>query len=137
MFKTAWLALSSLKRGPHRLESLSDEQLDRLNAIRQILADVDMYSIEQWVDNFRRETNPDSELTVWEGIAVTHYNYCLGRQLTLDQKREVCGLLMVRAGTSTDDVLGHVPLRTLTETQAREAMDMFRVYPDRRLHSKH
>lgn len=136
MFKKPWRAVSNLKKGPQRRDSLSSDQLGRLKAIRKILVEVDHFSMDQWIDNFQREANPDSELTVWEGIALTHYNYCEGHELTLDQKKEVYGLLILRSGTSTEDVLAHAPLRSLTEMQAREAMDMFRVYPDRQLRLK-
>jgi len=133
MSEESWSKISGLERGPIQRDSLSDEQLERLDSIRLILVEVDEQSREQWIDSFKRELDPDSELTMWEGIAVTHYGFCEGRELTREQKKEVYGLMILRSGTTTEDVLGQVSLRSLTEAQAREAMDMFRVYPDRQL----
>jgi len=61
--------LSDLKFGPIRHPVLPDDFIERIKAFKKILSDFDAVSLEQTVDNFKRDTNPESELLIWERIA--------------------------------------------------------------------
>jgi hypothetical protein len=48
---------------------LSPEQVGRIRAFKEILSDNDPTTLEQAVDNFSRDRDPDAEIAIWEHIA--------------------------------------------------------------------
>ena len=48
---------------------LSDEQIERIRAFKEILAEHDRTTLEQAIENFRRDTHPEPEIRLWERIA--------------------------------------------------------------------
>jgi hypothetical protein len=63
--------LSDLHKGPIRHPVLSDEFIERIKTLKAMLGDVDPTTLEQTIDNFKRDANPESELLIWERIANT------------------------------------------------------------------
>ncbi|WP_257169424.1 toll/interleukin-1 receptor domain-containing protein [Bradyrhizobium sp. SRS-191] len=61
-----------LKPSPFRHLRLSSELLSRVRLIRAALLEVHPLSMEAWIDGFRRDTNPDREIAIWERIASTY-----------------------------------------------------------------
>jgi hypothetical protein len=69
------VSLANLHEGPIRHPALPDTFVERIRAFKAILGDVDRASLERTVDNFKRDTNPDGELVIWERIAGTFQVY--------------------------------------------------------------
>jgi len=67
--------LSDLKFGPIHHSVLPGDFIERIKAFKKILNDFDTVSLEQTIDNFKRDTNPESELVIWERIASTFELY--------------------------------------------------------------
>ena len=63
--------LSHLRPGPIRHPVLPDDFIERIKAFKETLGDVDGVSLEQTIDNFKRDTHPENELVIWERIAST------------------------------------------------------------------
>ena len=63
---------SDLHKGPIRHQVLPDGFVDRIKAFKAIFRDVDPTSLETAIDNFKRDTNPEEELAIWERIANTY-----------------------------------------------------------------
>src|SRR5438309_1691551 len=59
-----WVDPKTLQPGPIRREALSDDQMARIRALQATFAEVNGQSVEQWVDNFKRDVDPDEELRV-------------------------------------------------------------------------
>ena len=53
---------AKLKRGPIRHEELPLSLVARINYLRSTLHEVHPMSIEEWLDGFRRDLNPESEV---------------------------------------------------------------------------
>ena len=64
--------LSDLKFGPIRHPVLPGDFTERIKAFKKILSDFDTVSLEQTIDNFKRDTHPEEELAIWERIANTY-----------------------------------------------------------------
>ena len=122
---TQLVDLASLKPGPTRHEGLSLKQMERIYKLRGALAEVEHSPIEKWVDNFKRDANPDKELAVWERIADGYTRYCSKRPLSIGAKEDVFQLLLLRSMASEQEVLNHVKLKTLTVDQAKETLKEF------------
>jgi len=124
--KAAQLAeLASLNPGPIRRQGLSPKQMERIYKLRDTLAEVERSPIEKWVDNFKRDANPDKELAVWERIADGYRRYCSKRLLSMEAKEDVFQLMLLRSMASEQEVLNHIKLKTLTVDEAKETLKEF------------
>ena len=122
---TQWVDPASLKPGPIKHQGLSPKQMERIYKLRDTLAEVEHSPIEKWVDNFKRDANPDKELAVWERIAAGYMRYCSKRPLSIEAKKDVFQLLLLRSMASEQEVLNHVKLTTLTVGEAKETLKEF------------
>jgi hypothetical protein len=113
---------ASLQPGQARHQKLSPKQMERINRLRDALAEVERSPIEKWIDNFKRDANPDNELEVWERIAAGYLRYCSRKPLSREAKEDVFQLLLLRSMASEREVLGHVKLKNLTVDEAKETL---------------
>ncbi|MDB2686737.1 hypothetical protein N9Y42_05955 [Mariniblastus sp.] len=121
-----WIDPNKLQQGPIQRDSLTAEQMDRIAALRKVFVEIDGQTIDQWTDNFKRDLNPDSELAIWERIANAYSSYCdKHEKLTLETKKEVYKVALLRSMTSADEVIARLKLASLTEQDAREIMAGF------------
>jgi hypothetical protein len=117
--------LASLQPGPVRHQKLSTKQMERIYRVRDALAEVERSPVEKWVDNFKRDANPDKELAVWERIAAGYARYCSRKPLSREAKEDVFQLLLLRSMASEREVLNHIKLKTLTVDEAKETLKEF------------
>jgi hypothetical protein len=80
--------------GPIMHETLSEDFIRRLKAFKAVLAEVETIPLENTIDHFRRDHDPEKALRHWEHMAkvyaATMAEY---RHLSLAQKKEVLGFL--------------------------------------------
>ena len=94
---------SQLYKGPIRHPVLSDGFVDRVKRFKRTLADIDSTSLEETMDNFKRDTHPEEELAIWERIASTYQSFLSDNPTTdLAIKREVFAVLL-GASMGADD----------------------------------
>jgi len=87
-----------------------------------MLGDVDSLPMEQWVDDFKRDADPDRELAVWEAMARAYVRCTADRNWPLEKRKELFGILLVGSGAPPDEALAHLKLKTVSEAEAREAL---------------
>jgi hypothetical protein len=114
-----------LKPGPVRRETLTDEQMARVRKVKEALKEVEFNPIEVWVDNFKRDVNPDAEIQIWENVAGAYAGYTGGKGLKQEAKEDVFTLLLLRSMMPAEDVLPRLKLKALTEEEAREVMELY------------
>lgn len=122
----AWVPTSSLERSPAQRDALGQEQLRRIQQVRAVFADVDDQTEAEWVDNFRRDQNPDKEIAVWEEMASAYREFCSGRQLSSVAKMDVFRVVLMRSMASEEETLAKVQLNELTKGDARIVMRGFK-----------
>lgn len=115
----------ALKPNEIQHEQLSEEQLRRIKKLHETFAEVDKSSLETWIDNFKRDADPDSEIAIWERIARAYMSYCAGRELTLEAKDEVFQTLVMRSLTTEEDAVKRLKLKVLSEDEARRIMSSY------------
>lgn len=99
--------------------------MERINKLRDTLAEVERSPIEKWIDNFKQDANPDKELAVWERIADSYTRYCARKPLSREAKVDVFQLLLLRSMASEQQVLSHIKLKILTVEEAKEMLKEF------------
>jgi hypothetical protein len=127
---TQRIKTEDIEVGPLRRDSLTPQQVDRLRAIRAALAEVDKNPLEKWIDAFRRDADPDREISIYEAIAQAYQTFCAVRPRTASQKQDAYGLLIERSGTTDDDALRNYKLKALTPSNARELLSYYTKSPE-------
>lgn len=127
--KTQWIDPSKLEPGPIRHASLTEGQMARVQRVQKVFSEVDPSPIEKWVEDFRRDANPERELSLWESMATAYETFTTSRTLALAAKKEVFGVVLLRSGAPEEEVLKHLKLKILTEKDARDIMRLFSARP--------
>lgn len=83
--KVERIKLSKIKHAPFRHETLPDELIGRIRLVRAALLGVHTFSMQHWIDGFRRDTNPSSEVRIWEHIAACYNEYAAMTRLSHEQ----------------------------------------------------
>jgi hypothetical protein len=120
--QTKMVNAADLKPSEIQRDQLSEDQLRRIKKLRETFAEVDSSSLEKWIDNFKRDADPDSEIAIWERVAVAYTNYCSQRQLTLEAKGDVFQALVLRSMTSDEEAVKTLKLKVLSADEARKIM---------------
>jgi len=120
-----WVDPKTIQPGPIQRDSLTPEQMERVRRLQAVFIEVDGQSVEQWVDNFKRDLNPDRELDIWEAIAKAYTAYCSKRTLSPEAKREVYKVVLLRSMAPESDVLERLELKVLTKDDAVAVMQGF------------
>ena len=115
----------NVEAGPIRHETLTPEQINRLRTVQATLEEVDASPLEKWIDDFKRDVNPDREIDIYEAIAHAYQAFCSARSRTPAQKQDAYGLLLERSGTTDDNALRNYKLKSLTGGEARELLSHY------------
>ena len=128
--KTQWIDPNKLEAGPIRHSNLTEDQISRVRRVQRVFSEVDPSPIEKWIEDFKRDENPERELAIWEGMASAYAGYTASNSLTLDGKKEVFQVVLMRSGSSDDEVLKRLELKILTEKDVRGIMALFSRKPE-------
>jgi hypothetical protein len=120
-----WVDPSKIQPGPIQRDSLSPKQMERVRKLQAVFVEVDGQSVEQWVDGFKRDLNPDRELDIWETMAKAYTAYCSKRTLSPEAKKEVFKVVLLRSTAPEKDVLERLELKVLTKDEAVAVMRGF------------
>jgi hypothetical protein len=86
---------NTLKKGPIRRESLSQEQMQRVKELCNIFP-YHFDNQDEVVSDFCRDVNPSREIGFWEGIAKVIRDY-LNELPTSKMRKDACNLLFITA----------------------------------------
>src|SRR5580658_2704500 len=93
---------AKLKPGPIRHAELPLALVARIDYLRSTLHEVHPMSIEEWLDGFRRDANPESEVRWWERLTRWYRGYSDTRDLSAEQKKALFNVVF-RLGMELDD----------------------------------
>jgi hypothetical protein len=123
--RVEWVDPKTIQAGPIRRDSLTHEQMARIRALQATFADVDGQRVEQWVDNFKRDADPDKELRIWERMSKAFRAFCDGRKLSPEAKKDVFSVVLLRSMASEQEVLEHMKLKVLSREDAIAVMKSY------------
>jgi hypothetical protein len=106
---TRKVRLADLQRGPLQHATLSYDLIKRIRAYKEILGDADPASIDETIDDFCRDRNPEKEIEIWDRIAHVFKNFTEGHQIQERLRRFLVlrALLMISTGAEVPaDVMG-------------------------------
>jgi hypothetical protein len=121
--KVQWIDVNKLERGPVLRESLTKEQMARLEQIHQTFAEVDGFTLDKRLDDFKRDHDPDRELAVWERMTRAYQRFVASRNdLSLEAKKEVYRVVLLRSMATEEEVLARQKNSVLSQDDARTIM---------------
>jgi hypothetical protein len=120
-----WVDPKSIQPGPIQRDALSDDQMARIRSLQATFVEVDGQPVEQWVDNFKRDADPDKELLVWERMAKAYRGYCEGKKLSAAARKDVYRVVLLRSMASEKEVLERVKLAELSREDAVSVMKAY------------
>jgi hypothetical protein len=126
---TQWVDPNKLGTGPIRHATLTEDQISRVAKVQKSFSEVDPSPIEKWLEDFRRDADPERELAIWEEMASAYESFTASNSLSLDGKKEVFQVVLLRSGSPDEEVLKHLELKTLTDKDARAIMALFTTKP--------
>lgn len=93
--ETIKVKTSNVKLGFIKHSTLSDDFIRRVNVFKKALAEIDNTSLENTLDNFKRDLHSETELEIWEHIAkIYQWTMIDHPDLTIQEKHEVFSLLL-------------------------------------------
>ena len=115
--------LSDLKFGPIRHPVLPGDFIERIKAFKKILSDFDTVSLEQTIDNFKRDADPQSELVIWERIASAFQLYLSHNPTTDSAIRKDIFAVLLSASMGTEEFEN---IKHLTDQQIKHLVNYYR-----------
>jgi len=117
--KVAWVDPNEIQQGPTLHDELPDPLLDRIKAVHETFADVDGTPLEKWIDDFKRDLDPEGNVKIWEDMKIAYNAYCNDRELPLETRKEVFKIVLMRSMMSDSDVLARLELKHVSANDAR------------------
>lgn len=105
-------------------DSLSKKQLDQIKNIHQTFIEVCPISLEETISNFKRDQNPDNEISIWLNMAKVFKVFTLENveHQELEVKKEAFRLILMRSMMSEKEAINKADLKLLNENKAKEIL---------------
>ena len=99
-----------MEQGPVRWRALPDDLLKRIKGYKAILSEVELTTLDETIDDFRRDAHPEREIAVWEHIADTYAMFLMHNPTAdLAIKHDIFSvLLMASLGVSDWSEIRHL-----------------------------
>ena len=112
-------------------DSLSKEQIHKIEKIQSTFAEVYPVSLEETITNFKRDENPDSEIAIWLEMANTYEKYLTSeKNLDLKTKKEVFKLILSRSMMPEEEAIENSNLEILTKEKAEKVLSYYSLNSD-------
>lgn len=116
--KTQLVDPNTIEQGPVLRETLTDKQLEEITYLYETFKEVDTTPKEKWIDDFKRDLNPDKEIKIWMMMANAYNSFCDDKSIPLTTKKEAFKLVLVRSSLPENEVLKQLKLEHLTKDEA-------------------
>ena len=78
-----------------KMTSLPESFIERVKGFKNTLRDVETSTVEEALTNFQKDRNPESELELWECMALAYQDFNeTNPNLTLEEKKDVLRVLL-------------------------------------------
>lgn len=99
--------------------------------MQSVFAEVDSSPLEKWENDFKRDVDPDREIAIWEAMASAYEAFCTNRTISIEGKKDVYAIALMRSAAPESEVLKHVQLKVLSKEDAQIVLKGFTSPPQR------
>jgi hypothetical protein len=123
------MAIQDLELNEIVHDSLTTEQINQITKIQEAFAEVNSTSLDETIDNFKRDQHPDSEIAIWLKMADAYQRFTLrpNRTMGYNKKYEAYELILLRSMMTEQEVLDKSEPKFLTKEEVQE---IFSYYTD-------
>jgi len=105
---------------------LSDKQISRITSFQEILKEVNTIPLEETIENFQRDVNPDKEIKIWEHIAKVYQIINEEhKELNIDKKTDIYNLLLYRSMMPKEEIFKQIKLKSLSIEEADKYLSYY------------
>ncbi|MFL9833030.1 hypothetical protein [Chryseobacterium terrae] len=109
-------------------DTLSNEQIEKIKHIQSTFQEVYPIGLEETITNFKRDQNPDNEISIWLKMSDAYENYLQSQNdnLALIKKKEVFKIILSRSMMSSQEVLENFESKILTKDEAKQVLSYYK-----------
>jgi hypothetical protein len=125
--ETIEMAIQDLSLNEIVHDSLTTEQVNDIKRIQEVFSEVNLSSLEETIDNFKRDQHPDSEISIWLKMADVYQRFTLRTDRTIghDKKNEAYELILLRSMMTEEEVLDTSEPKFLTRDEVKEIFSYY------------
>lgn len=112
-------------------DTLSADNLIKIKHIQSTFQEVYPSTLEETINNFKRDQNPDNEIAIWLDMSSAYKKYLMSKndKLDLPRKREVFKLLLSRSMMPSNEAILNAELKILDENEANKVLSFYTESP--------
>jgi hypothetical protein len=122
---SGWIDPNKIEKGPVMRDELTKEQLEKIDILLETFKEVDPTPKEQWIEDFKRDQNPDREIEIWLMMATAYNSFVKEKKPDLDTKKEVFQVVLLRSGASEEETLSHMHAKHLSTEDIKKIMKAY------------
>jgi hypothetical protein len=113
---------------PIRHDSLSLEQIEKIKKIHLAFSEVNPSTLEQTITDFKRDKNPDNEITIWLEMASAYEKFKIKHtDLDINKKKEAYSLILMRSMVNEIEAKENSNIKLLTENEISEIFSYYQL----------
>src|SRR5687767_2424991 len=102
--------------GPIRHDSLTADQLNKVQRIQMTFAEVFPASLEETITNFKRDQHPDKEIEIWLNMAAAYEKFISKDPLADSaKKKDTFRLLLLRSMMTNEEAIKEAQIKHLSD----------------------
>jgi len=121
---------NEIQLGPIIHESLPDDLLRRIKLVTNVFESIDGISYEQSVGLYKRDLNPEANLSIYEEMAKAYNQFCENRCVSENEKLEAYRAVLLRSMFSTEETLNQLEFNSLSKAEAIELLQGYKLEPE-------
>src|SRR5688572_14818581 len=116
------MAIGDLELNEIVHDSLTSRQIKDIERIQTVFAEVNSSSLEETIENFKRDQHPDNEISIWLKMADAYEKFTVDKKgsIGMDKKNEAYELLLLRSMMSEVEVIDKYKATSLTSEEVKE-----------------
>ena len=119
---------NELTISPIRHDSLSLEQIEKIKKIQLAFSEVNPSTLEQTITDFKRDKNPDNEITIWLAMASAYEKFKMKHtDLDINKKKEAYTLILMRSMVNEIEAKENSNIKLLTENEISEIFSYYQL----------
>ena len=124
---TREMEIKDLKLNDVVHDSLTTKQIKAIERILRTFSEVNSNTLEETIDNFKRDQRPDREIAVWLTMADVYEHFTLHKGTAIDhnKKDEAYELILLRSMMTEEEVIDKFDFKYLSTDEVKAILDEY------------
>ena len=125
------IAIEDITPGEVVHDSLTREQIKEIERIQHVLSEVTSSSLEETINNFKRDRDPQREIEIWSKMADAYERFAVNKHVEEhDKKEEAYQLILMRSMMTEADAIERVNIDYLSQDEIKEILSYYDAPPE-------